>query len=136
MTVLKGRAIRPGIIEGEALVSQTPLAFCAGVAPSTGEITDVSCAMRGSCIKNKILVFPSAKGSSAWSKAAYALYAAGNQPAALLVNSVNPQCVSGAIAMRIPMVAEFEENIVSQIQTGDWVKVDGNTGIVEVVKQK
>jgi len=37
---LKGRAIFDGKVEGQALVSSSPMSFYGGVNPDTGEVTE------------------------------------------------------------------------------------------------
>jgi hypothetical protein len=36
--------------------------------------------------------------------------------------------------MRVPSVTDFDRNPLDVIETGDWVKVDADRGIVEVRK--
>jgi hypothetical protein len=36
------------------------------------------------------------------------------------------------ITLRIPSVTDFDQDPLQLIQTGDWVTVDGDRGIVEV----
>jgi predicted aconitase with swiveling domain len=40
----------------------------------------------------------------------------------------------GAVVMRVPSVTDFDKNPLEHIETGDWVKVDADRGIVEVRK--
>ena len=40
----------------------------------------------------------------------------------------------GAVVMRVPSVTDFDRNPLDLIETGDWVKVDADRGIVEVRK--
>jgi phosphoenolpyruvate-protein kinase (PTS system EI component) len=37
--------------------------------------------------------------------------------------------------MRIPSVTDLDRDPLDVIETGDWVKVDGDTGTVEVTKK-
>jgi hypothetical protein len=41
----------------------------------------------------------------------------------------------GAVVMRTPSVTELDQDPLAVIETGDWVKVDGDRGIVEVTKK-
>ena len=63
--ILKGRALAPGVVEGEALVSKESLVWSHGVNPPTGKIVDVRVAVCGECVKDKVLVYPLGKGSTA-----------------------------------------------------------------------
>jgi len=41
----------------------------------------------------------------------------------------------GAVVMRVPAVTDLDRDPLEVIETGDWVRVDGDAGIVEVVKR-
>ena len=38
----------------------------------------------------------------------------------------------GAVVTRVPAVTDLDQDPLEIIKTGDWVKVDGTNGIVEV----
>jgi phosphohistidine swiveling domain-containing protein len=40
------------------------------------------------------------------------------------------------MVMQVPTVTDFDHDPTEVIETGDWVKVDGDKGIVEVIKKK
>ena len=40
----------------------------------------------------------------------------------------------GAVVTRVPAVTDLDQDPLEVIETGDWVKVDGDKGIVEVIK--
>jgi hypothetical protein len=42
----------------------------------------------------------------------------------------------GAVVMRVPSVTDFDRDPLDIIETGDWVIVDGDRGLVEVVKRE
>src|SRR5258707_6675679 len=64
--VLRGRTVVPGIASGEALVSPEPISGWGGIDPAKGIIIERRHALYGVCFTGKVLVFPSAKGSSGW----------------------------------------------------------------------
>lgn len=132
--ILHGRKVYGGTAEGEAIVTSQGIAFCAGIDPLTGEITERRHALRGKNLAGKVLVFPFGKGSSAFSKSAYALWLAGKAPAAWVVGEVNPQTALASVVMRTPAVTDLDRDPSQAIATGDWVKVDGDKGTVEVIK--
>jgi hypothetical protein len=37
--------------------------------------------------------------------------------------------------MRIPSVTDFDQDPLAIIETGDWVRVDGDSGTVEITKK-
>jgi predicted aconitase with swiveling domain len=41
----------------------------------------------------------------------------------------------GAIVMRVPSISDLDQDPLDVIETGDWVTVDADQGIVEVVKR-
>ena len=65
--ILHGRAVVPGVVEGEALVSHEPISGWGGIDPARGVIIERRHELYEVCFTGKILVFPSAKGSSGWS---------------------------------------------------------------------
>ena len=40
-----------------------------------------------------------------------------------------------AVVMRAPSVTDFDRDPLTVIETGDWVRVDGDRGVVEVMKK-
>ena len=41
----------------------------------------------------------------------------------------------GAVVAHTPAVTDFDQDPLKVIETGDWVKVDADNGIVEVTKK-
>jgi len=131
--VLHGRKMYGGVAEGRALVSRQGIALCAGTDPFTGNITERGHELQGQNIAGRILVMPYGKGSSAFTKFAYGLWLAGNAPAAWIIRDANPQTALGSVVMGIPAVTNLDQDPISAIETGDWLRVDGDKGIVEVI---
>jgi predicted aconitase with swiveling domain len=40
----------------------------------------------------------------------------------------------GAVVMRIPAVTDLDQDPLQVIRTGDWVRVDGDRGVVEIYR--
>jgi len=123
--ILKGRCIVEGYAEGRALVSKDPISFMGGVDPKTGKIIERGNEIEGECIKDKILVFPSAKGSTGGS---YMLYEAVKNkivPKAIVNSEAESIVVIGAIVSDLPMVDRID---ISLIKTGDFLKVNATEG--------
>lgn len=133
--VLHGRRVAGGVAEGEALVSRQSISFCGGVDPMTGTISERGHELRNQNIKGKILVFPTGKGSSAFTHSAHVCRVAGCAPSAIIVKEINPQTALGTVVMHIPAVTELDRDPTEVIVSGDWVKVDGDKGVVEVTKK-
>ncbi len=128
---LKGRKISKGKAVGVALVSKKPFSFLGGV-DEDGNIIDKNSDVFGENLKDKIFVFPYGKGSTVGSYVIYALAKKG-----ILKGIVNKECepivASGAIIGGIPAVDKID---IEKIKTGDIIEVDGDRGIVRIIKGK
>jgi predicted aconitase with swiveling domain len=133
--VLRGRPIFAGVAEGEALVTQEFISGWGGINPRDGTIIERRHELRGQSFKDKVLVFPGAKGSSAWSHYFHLARLAGAAPKAMLFNKMTTKIALGAIVTRVPAVTDLDQDPLQVIETGDWVRVDADRGIVEVTKK-
>jgi hypothetical protein len=133
--VLKGRKVVGGCVEGEALVTTQTISGWGGVNPMTGTVIETRHELRGVSFKDKVLIFPGAKGSSGWSAVFHMTRLAGSSPKALVFNEMTTKVALGAVVMRVPSVTDFDRDPLGVIETGDWVKVDADRGIVEVRKK-
>jgi predicted aconitase with swiveling domain len=133
--VLHGRAIVGGCAEGEALVTREAISGWGGIDPMTGTIIETHHELRGVSFKDKVLVFPGAKGSSGWSNAFHMTRLTNSAPKAMVFNIMNTKIALGAVVTHAPAVTELDQDPLSVIETGDWVKVDGDRGVVEVTKR-
>lgn len=133
--VLHGRGIVPGIAEGEALVTRDRISGWGGIDSRTGTIVETRHELRGVSFAGKVLVFPGTKGSSGWSNAFHLTRTMGTAPAAMLFNEMTTKIALGAVVTHAPAVTDFDRDPLAVIETGDWVKVDGDRGIVEISKR-
>lgn len=133
--VLHGRSIVSGIAEGEALVTNEEISGWGGVDGSTGRIVESRHELHGQSFKDKVLVFPGAKGSSGWSGIFHTTRLTGAAPKAMLFNVMTSKVALGAVVTRVPAVTDFDLDPLSVIETGDWVRVNGDNGTVEVIKK-
>lgn len=136
--VLYGRGAYPGVAEGYALVCPD------GIAGNSGALGDVDGIIyekgnvnHGKCITGMVLVVPGGKGSNGFSAHFKGAYIAGARPAAWVSTRMDTRLGTAAASMGIPTVTEFSDGVdpVQEIQNGDWVRVDGNTGQVVVWKK-
>ncbi len=132
--VLKGRKVVGGAVEGEALVTHQTISGWGGINPMLGTIIETRHELRGVSFKDKILVFPGAKGSSGWSAMFHMTRLSGTAPKAMLFTEMTSKVALGAVVMRIPSMTDFDVNPLEVIETGDWVAVDADRGVVEVRK--
>lgn len=133
--ILRGRKVVGGCAEGEALVTRDTISGWGGIDPMTGTIIETHHPLRGVSFKDKVLVFPGAKGSSGWSAAFHLARIANASPIAMVFNVMTTKIALGAVVMRAPSVTDLDQDPLSLIETGDWVKVDGDRGIVEITKK-
>jgi len=133
--VLHGRKVVGGCAEGEALVTRETISGWGGIDPMTGTVIETRHELRGVSFKDKVLVFPGAKGSSGWSNAFHMTRLTGSAPKAMVFNTMTTKIALGAVVMHAPSVTELDQDPLSVIETGDWVKVDGDLGVVEVIKK-
>ena len=134
--VLKGRRVVGGVTEGEALVTKQPISTWGGVNAVKGIITETRHELRNQSFKDRVMVFPSAKGSSGWSTVAQVIRLAGQSPKAMIIGRVNSLTAIGAVVMRVPTVTDLDHDPIEVINTGDWVKVDADKAIVVVIKDE
>jgi predicted aconitase with swiveling domain len=133
--ILRGRTVCAGRAEGEALVTRQTIPGWGGVNPVKGVITETQHELRGVSFKDKVLVFPGAKGSSGWSAYFHMTRLNGVAPRAMLFNKMSTKVALGAVVTHAPAMTELDQDPLEVIETGDWVKVDADNGIVEVTKK-
>lgn len=119
--VLRGRVIKAGRAEGEALVSSAPIGFLGGVDADTGVVLEPGHPLQGRSVAGKILVFPTGKGSTVGSYTILRLVRGGHGPAAIINAESEAIVAVGAIIADIPMVDHID---IGQIRDGDWVTVN------------
>jgi predicted aconitase with swiveling domain len=126
--ILEGRVIKEGKTAGRALVSPEPMGFLGGVDPETGVVIERGHPLEGECVAGTVLCFPTGKGSTVGSYTLFWMKRVGVAPAAILNAESETIVAVGAIISDLPMVDRID---LSQIQTGDWVTVDGAIVTVE-----
>lgn len=137
---LKGRGLVAGIGEGEALVTKAFFGFTHGVNTATGEISDERHEWRGLNMKGKVLVFPFGKSSSSGALWILETVRCGNAPAAIINVEAEPIIGAGCFlagmlyGKPIVLVDRMNRNPCKAIKNGDYVRVNGESGIVEILK--
>jgi predicted aconitase with swiveling domain len=128
--MLKGRGVSAGVAVGEALVTRQPLSFYGGVDAKTGLITEKGHPLEGQSVRDKVLVFPRAKGSTVGSYVIYGLVKNGVAPKALVNEQTETIVATGAILAGIPCVDGID---IGGLQSGDRLEVDADRGTVRHV---
>jgi hypothetical protein len=90
---LRGTCLVPGEAQGELLWLDEPVSFWGGVDPASGTIIDVHHPQRGMCIRDRILVLPGTRGSTAGPGALLETIVAGNGPRGILLTRPDTVCV-------------------------------------------
>lgn len=131
--IFKCHKISDGVVEGEAIVSKDDIMFYL-IDPTTGVMIEPSHDIEGKSMANKILIFPSGKGSSVvQADGLYQLNQRNNAPKAMIIKYPETVLVSSAIIMEIPMVDDVEDAFYDIVKDGDMVRVDADNGIVEIL---
>ncbi len=132
--VIRGRKVVGGVSEGEAMVTSQTISGWGGVNPMKGEIIESHHELRGQSFAGKILVFPGAKGSSGWSGVFHTTRLTGKAPLGMLFNIMTTKAALGSVVLRVPTMTDFDSDPLVQIETGDWVRIDADQGVVSVWK--
>src|SRR5215467_8500373 len=127
-----GRTVVPGTVAGEALVSHEPISGWGGIDPAAGTVIERRHELCGQCFTGKILVFPSAKGSSGFSAFFQSTRLLGTAPIGMIVARISTKSALGAVVTRVPTVTALDGDPCAVIATGDWVRIDAGHGVVEV----
>jgi len=133
--ILHGRKVVGGSAEGEALVTRQPISGWGGIDPKDGMIVERRHELKGKSFNNKVLVFPGAKGSSGGSMGFHRARLAGVTPKAFIFNEMSSKMAITAIVTHAPAITDLDQDPLDVIETGDWVRVDADRGIVEIIKR-
>ena len=141
--ILKGHKGIGGTAEGEALVCQEPINLMADTGNVWTDLTDTTFTNRvgtpsvyGQSFAGKVLVFPTGKGGIFSSNIVMDAATVGCAPKAIVNVRTHPVWAALAIALDIPLVDRLDQDPCAVIATGDHVKVDAGTGVVEVTKKQ
>jgi predicted aconitase with swiveling domain len=133
--ILKGRKVNSGKAKGRAIVSKTPFSFIGEFDPSTGKIISPGHELFGESLKDKIFICPTGKGSSGGPGVAYIAKKQGNLPKAMIIKEIEPVLAAAILTGDIPAVDHLDKDPLKIIETGDYVEIDADKGIVKVVKK-
>lgn len=128
------RGLARGHAEGEALVARATLSFWGEVDPMSGRIIAKGHPLEGECLRGKVLVIESTRGSSATPLVLGLATRTGHAPAALVNANVDGLAVLGCIVHHIPMVVPQSVDLLEIVRTGDHVEVDADRGTLTVTR--
>lgn len=126
------RKISAGKVDGELLISKDDICFYL-TEPESGKIIEEGHALCGADISDKILVFPSGKGSSSVNlDGLYQLMTHGKCPKAMIVEHADAILVTCAVLMRIPVVDRVSAEFYAAARDGARCEVDADGGRVSL----
>ena len=126
--LLNGRVIAPGQVSGQALVSTESISFFGGVDPESGVVVEPNHPLFGQSIAQKVLIFPTGKGSTVGSYTLYRLKKNNHAPAAILNTECDPVIAVGCIIAEIPCIDHLP---IDTIRQGSYLFVDAVNGFVK-----
>ena len=128
------RAFGP-VVEGEAVVSEEGFSPRYDLDRWSGQITKPGHKLEGVNIRDKICVFPTAKGGIAAGWAFYDIRHKGIAPRAFVFGVTNPVMVQGAVFANITITEGWSRHPGTVIRTGDWIRVDPSRRVIEVLRR-
>ncbi len=128
---INGRTVSKGIAQGEVILSKEPITFLGGVDPKTGVVVEKGHELEGKSITDKILIFPTGKGSTVGSYVIYQMKKNGTAPAGIINSKAEQIVASGALISEIPMIHDLEVDILDFFKEGEFVVINGDEGYAE-----
>ncbi len=132
--VYKVRKVVRGSAIAEAIVCPESFSFMGDVDMDSGEIIAAGNPNKGCYLKGKILVYKETKGSSGGCAVLMTLAGKGVAPAAIVtIKPADYNMTEGAIMARVPFVCSPDGDLLSQVETGQQLRVNADAGTVEVL---
>lgn len=122
-------------VVGQALVLDEPLSLWGGMDPASGAVIDARHPQRGGILSGRVVVMPSARGSSSSASVLAEAVRAGTAPAAIvlgepdLILAIGSAVAEELYGVTVPIVVAPER--IGAIRDGDAVRI-GVDGAVEV----
>jgi hypothetical protein len=138
--IIRCSPVLKGLAEGKALVTKQPLCLYDSLDPKSGFIVNTKHELCGENVSGKVLIFPYGIGSATSSATILETSRCNKAPNAIINLETEPIIAVGAILAEklygriIPIVDKPEINPIEVIENGDLVKVDANTGLIELSK--
>jgi predicted aconitase with swiveling domain len=129
-----GRGALGGVAEGPALISRQTITGWGGVDIHTGTVVEPHHPLEGRCIKGGVLILDGSKGSNGWSVFFHAAKEAGFGPAALVFPKLDSRTAVTAAVLNVPTVTDIKEDLFTMIRLGDLLRIDGDNGVIEILK--
>ena len=114
---MRGRALSPGVADGEVVVLDEPLSLWGGFDPERGTIVDAHHPQHGQSLSGRIVVMPGGRGSSSSASVLAEAVRAGTAPAGFVVRDPDLILTVGAAVaaelygVQVPIVALRPETL-------------------------
>ena len=132
---LRCKVIVGGRAKGRILATKQPINFLSSVDHLTGLITDRNHELCGEFLKDNLLVFPYAVGSSVGAYSIFALKSKGVSPSGIICTSkTDITTASGCAIANIPLLELCRDQEIPQIENYNEALVDGIAGILQIKK--
>jgi predicted aconitase with swiveling domain len=132
---LRCKVIVGGKASGSILVTKQPINFLSSVDQFTGMITDKNHELCGEIVKDHVLVFPYAVGSSVGAYSIFALKSNSVSPSGIICTSrTDITTASGCAIANIPLLELCGDQYIPEIQNYNEAIVDGISGILQIKK--
>ncbi|RLG89472.1 MAG: hypothetical protein DRO15_00295 [Thermoprotei archaeon] len=132
---IKVKTIVGGCVEGEVVVSRTPISFLGDVDLETSKIVARDSNARNRVIAKKILIIPRSRGSTVGSYIIYALYKKGLAPSAIITVDPDPVIIVGCVISNIPLAIGIPHKYLNTIKSGYHAYFDGDRGVLIIEKR-
>jgi uncharacterized protein len=135
--IYKTRRVVRGNVTAEAIVCPGGFSFMGDLDMANGEIVAESNPNKGLSVKGKVLIYKETVGSSGGCIVLMTLANKRLAPAAIFtVKRADYNMTEGAILSKVPFVCSPDRDPLSQLRTGEWVRVDADSGVVEVIARR
>src|SRR5262244_2304973 len=128
----------PGIgpaVSGTALVAADNFSARYDLDRVRGIFSRPSHKLAGESYAGRILVLDTAKGGVATAWMLHDMAARGIVPRGLIFNRVNPILAQGAAFGGVALVDRFDGDVTQLFRTGDELRIDPATGLVEILNR-
>lgn len=124
--IFKCHKISDGCVEAQVTISKDDIMFYL-FDPETGTMLEEAHDLKGRSVSEKILIFPSGKGSSVvQADGLFQLMKRNNQPVGMIVERAETVLVSSAILFEIPMVDQVDPEFYEVVREGDRIRLDAD----------
>lgn len=89
-----------------------------------GVISRIGHSAEGESIRDRVLIIPTSKGGVAGGWAFFDLLNKGIAPKALIFGKLNPVMVQGAVLAGLPIMEDWDQDLLSLVRSGDMVRLD------------